>query len=76
MEKYNVIPNICEGVEFIQLEDGNTLCFQKQYNRRVKINMMTKKVLDYVDGNTTILEVSEKFNREYFFWEFKKMWNS
>lgn len=64
MEKYNVIPNICEGVEFIQLEDGNTLCFQKQYNRRVKINMMTKKVLDYVDGNTTILEVSEKFNRE------------
>lgn len=64
MENYNAIPHLFEGVEFIQLEDGNCLCFQKQYGCRVRINALTKKVLDYIDGKSTISEIAVKFNSD------------
>lgn len=64
MENYNAIPHLFEGVEFIQLEDGNCLCFQKQYGCRVRINALTKKVLEYIDGKSTISEIAVKFNSD------------
>lgn len=64
MADYNIIPHLCEGVEFIQLEDGNCLCFQKQYGCRVKINALTQKFMGYIDGKSTISEISIKFNND------------
>lgn len=58
-----IIPKISKDVEFIALEDGWTLCFQKKYGYRLKIDESTAKLLLTIDGKTSIKELANNFNK-------------
>lgn len=58
-----IIPKISKDVEFIALEDGWTLCFQKKYGYRLKIDESTAKFLLTIDGKTSIKELANNFNK-------------
>ena len=64
INKKLMIPEICKNVEFTVLEDGSTLCIQKDYGFRIKVNLFTSKFLALIDGRTNIENLAKKFNEQ------------
>ena len=60
----NVIPCINPDIEMVKTKDMRIICFQKTYNYRVNLNQNTYDVINLINGNRTISQITKEFNEK------------
>lgn len=53
-----IVPELDETIEFHQTAADEYVLFQKGYGHQLRINSFTKKVLDLIDGERSVLQIT------------------
>lgn len=57
-----IIPTINPTVEIVTTKDMGIICFQKEYNYRIRLNQITFELICLIDGKKSIQQLTKEFN--------------
>jgi len=64
MQKHNLKPKISKDVSFHTFSNDSYLIHQSKYNHRVKVTEDTYNILNLLNGNISLKDISHKINKE------------
>ena len=56
-----IIPTINPTVEIVTTKDMGIICFQKEYNYRIRLNQITFELICLIDGKKSIQQLTKEF---------------